>query len=97
MIKYARDKKLPETLISSMRVEILNLGPKINIYDEKLFTEYASKPSVKIRGHSDKVWGSRDSTWDNYLRNVQCKKSQDNQHSDLTKEITETFLEHFYT
>jgi len=46
LYSYAKSKNMPKSLQSSLLIEILDLGIRVNIFDEKLFREYLEMPIV---------------------------------------------------
>ena len=47
LYKYAVTNKMPQSLQSSLLVEILELGIKLGIYDEELFLQFVQNPMLK--------------------------------------------------
>ena len=46
LYNYAKSKNMPKSLQASLLIEVLDLGIKVNQYDEKLFREYLEVPIV---------------------------------------------------
>eukprot|EP01022_Parablepharisma_sp_SALTPOND_P023508 TRINITY_DN4_c0_g2_i2.p1 TRINITY_DN4_c0_g2~~TRINITY_DN4_c0_g2_i2.p1 ORF type:complete len:1596 (+),score=184.76 TRINITY_DN4_c0_g2_i2:189-4976(+) len=98
MYDYA--KTLPYKLSglkSSLLLEILENGLKIDVYDEGYFMEYLKLPARE--NFVKKIVAPSVDTWRNYIQNVQAehnKKGYSSQLRDKDKELLTKYLEHFF-
>ena len=44
MLKFATDKKMPRSLVSSLQHELIVNGTKVGVYEESVFREYMQNP-----------------------------------------------------
>ena len=44
MLKFATDKKMPRSLVSSLQHELIINGTKVGVYEESIFREYMQNP-----------------------------------------------------
>lgn len=75
LYKYAKNKSMPQSLRTSLLIEILELGVKLGQYDEVLFEEYLQNPMALANGvqKSASRYQYGDNHWNKYIGNVQSK------------------------
>eukprot|EP00347_Sterkiella_histriomuscorum_P022623 403337784 len=96
LYNYAKSNKLPTSLQQSLLIEILNLGIKLNQYDEQLFRDYIKMPLYAPHGvfkQQKQQYGDRH--WSSYINNVQSQKNVQGQWHETQNELVNAYLEHF--
>jgi len=108
LYSFAHSKNMPKSLQSALLIEVLDLGVKQGVYDEKLFREYLQIPlahqhnvfkqSTRVHSHQGEA-----SHWNRYISNVQqSQKPAPNQGTSVSWDSTQQdmikkYLEHFCT
>ncbi len=96
LLRYAKTNKMPNSLISSLVHELLNLGIELRRYSQEYFNLYLELPqftnkTIKRKG----IKQNYDSRWNTHLHNVQCQASRSNDNSNVQNNIIKKYLEHF--
>lgn len=106
LYSFAHSKNMPKSLQSALLIEVLDLGVKQGVYDEKLFREYLQIPlahqhnvfkqSTRVHSHQGEA-----SHWNRYISNVQqSQKPAPNQSvswDSTQQDMIKKYLEHFCT
>ncbi|CDW90653.1 UNKNOWN [Stylonychia lemnae] len=96
LYNYTKSKNMPQSLQSQLLSDALDLGIKLNIYDEDLFRDYLKIPTnVQANVFKEKKKAVFDDVWNTYLFNVQSQNSREGKQSTQQSQFINKYLEHF--
>jgi hypothetical protein len=87
---------MPTSLQSSLLIEVLQNGVKLDVYDEGLFREYLKKPhAVPANVLKASKVGYADNHWNRYIGNVQTQSNNQGRWNESQNALVKQYLEHF--
>eukprot|EP00347_Sterkiella_histriomuscorum_P016748 403352004 len=96
LYNYAKSKDMPQSLQSSLLIEVLDLGIKLSIYDEDLFRQYLAIPQRdEGKFFKTKRKAQNDHHWNQYIKNVQCENTKQGKWESQQRSFILKYLEIF--
>jgi hypothetical protein len=97
MLAFAKSKKMPQSLISSLLHELIMNGPKVGIYEEQVFREYMQNTMYDMGGQVIEKHRKAQNTyeWNSYIANVQCEDAKHGSYHSTQAKFVKDYLQHF--
>lgn len=97
MLAFAKEKKMPQSLQSSLLHELIMNGIQVGIFDEDIFRSYMQN-TLEDMGNQvvKKLRKAQDPyQWNNYISNVQCAEAKQSNYYKSQSKFVKEYLQHF--